>query len=485
MKISTRAAALAAAMATVGVAAGIGGSTSAVAQGIAGAFTACPSLETLETLGAVPDGTRFPCLGIATFSADSDANERGSIVSRTGAIARFDLGIVNGSAVLVPNERALWNLAGDPQLLELYPDRRVRAFPGKPDNSGGGGGKGGGGNGGGGGGQTTPSGVKRIGADSVWGRFTGSGIRVAIVDSGIDLDHLDLNPAVDCFFPPNSQQGISSCQDDNGHGTHVAGIVAALNNGQDVVGVAPGATPVAVKVLDQNGYGLDSEVVAGLQWVLEINNDSGNANDIDIVNMSLGAALSEFNPVPASCDDTIYGPAISSLTAAGVVVVAAAGNDPDKVVSDMAPAGCTGVIAVASTTAEDGSNQCIFFPGPLTQDTASYFTTDGPGVTISAPGGRSEDWKRGCSGKLNGILSLNLGGGTTEKAGTSMAAPHVAGVAALLLECSVDPADVAGYIQSGAVLTGSAPYAHPVSGTDGDAEGILSAPGALNAAGCP
>jgi hypothetical protein len=67
MKISTRAAALAAAMATVGVAAGIGGSGSAVAQGIAGPFAACPSLDTLETLGTVPDGTRFPCLGIATF----------------------------------------------------------------------------------------------------------------------------------------------------------------------------------------------------------------------------------------------------------------------------------------------------------------------------------------------------------------------------------------------------------------------------------
>jgi subtilisin family serine protease len=488
MKFSTRAAALAAAMATVGVAAGIGGSGSAVAQGIAGPFAACPSLDTLETLGTVPDGTRFPCLGIATFSADSDANERGAIVSRTGAIARFDLGIVNGSAVLVPNERALWNLAGDPQLLELYPDRRVHAFAGKPDNSGGGGGggsKGGGGKGGGGSSQTTPSGVKRIGADSVWSSSTGAGVRVAIVDSGIDLDHLDLNPAADCFFPLNSQLGISSCQDDNGHGTHVAGIVAALDNAQDVVGVAPGATPVAVKVLDQDGYGLDSEVVAGLEWVLNNNNDGDSNNDIDVVNMSLGAALSDFNPVPASCDDTIYGPAISSLTAAGVVVVAAAGNDPDKVVADMAPAGCTGVIAVASTTAEDGSNQCIFFPGPLTQDTASYFTTDGPGVTISAPGERSEDWKRGCSGKLNGILSLNLGGGTTEKAGTSMAAPHVAGVAALLLACSADPADVAGYIQSGSVLGSSAPYDHPVSGSDGVREGILSAVEAINLAGCP
>ena len=97
----------------------------------------------------------------------------------------------------------------------------------------------------------------------------------------------------------------------------MAGIVAALDNAQDVVGVAPGATPVAVKVLDQDGYGLDSEVVAGLEWVLNNNNDGDSNNDIDVVNMSLGAALSDFNPVPASCDDTIYGPAISSLTAAG------------------------------------------------------------------------------------------------------------------------------------------------------------------------
>ncbi len=454
-----------------GLAMGLAAPGTAAAQGAVTPFAACPSLETLETVGDVPAGTSFPCLAIATFSSGTDTSVRSSIVRRTGAVARFDLGIVSGSAVLVPNARALRALASDPELVQLFPDRRVHALaPG--------GGKHGGGGGGGGqtSGQIVPSGIARIGADSVWSQSTGAGVRVAIVDTGIDFNHTDLNPAQACFFPPTSQVGITSCQDDHGHGTHVAGIVAALDNQQDVVGVAPGATPVAVKVLDQNGSGLDSEVVAGLQWVL----DQG---DIDVVNMSLGANLNELNPPPASCDDSVYGTVIPQLVGAGIVVVAAAGNDPQEVVAHMVPAGCTGVIAVASTTAENGTNDCVFYRGALNRDTASYFTTDGSGITISAPGERSEDWKRGCTGKLNGIVSLNLGGGTTEKAGTSMAAPHVAGVAALLLGVSplLTPAQIACRIATGAALSGQAPYDHPISGSDGIREGILSAPGALNA----
>jgi subtilisin len=453
-----------------GLAVGLATPGTAAAQGAVTPFAACPSLETLGAEGAIPAGTSFPCLGIATFSAGTNTGERSSIVTRTGAVARFDLGIVSGSAVLVPNARALRALASDPELVQLYPDRRVQA------SAPGGGHHGGGGGGGSPSGQIVPSGITRIGADTVWSQSTGAGIRVAIVDTGIDFDHTDLNPAQACFFPPASQVGITSCQDDNGHGTHVAGIVAAMNNQQDVVGVAPGATPVAVKVLGQNGSGLDSEVVAGLQWVL----DQG---DIDVVNMSLGANLNELDPSPSSCDDTVYGSVIPQLIGAGIVVVAAAGNDPQEVVAHMMPAGCTGVIAVASTTAENGSNDCMFYRGALNRDTASYFTTDGQGITISAPGERSEDWKRGCTGKLNGILSLNLGGGTTEKAGTSMAAPHVAGVAALLLEVSpgLTPAQIACRIRIGAQLVGQAPYDHPISGSDGIREGILSAPGALTA----
>lgn len=450
------------------LAVGVAAPGTVAAQGAAAPFAACPSMDALDAFGDVPAGTSFPCLGIATFSTTTSTSVRSSIVRRTGAIPRFDLGIVSGSAVLVPNARALQALASDPELVWLYPDRRVRAFaPG---------GNRGGKNNGGSTGQSLPSGVARVGADTVWSESTGGGVRVAIVDTGVDFGHTDLDLAPECFFPPNSQAGITSCQDDHGHGTHVAGIVAALNNQQDVVGVAPGAIPVAVKVLNQNGFGLDSEVVVGLQWVLA----QGN---IDVVNMSLGANLNEFDPKPASCDETIYGELIPQLDGAGVVVIAAAGNDPDEVVANMAPAGCTGVIAVASTTAEDGSNDRRFFRGALTRDTASYFTTDGAGITISAPGGRSESWSRGCNGKLNGILSLNLGGGTTEKSGTSMAAPHVAGVAALLLQVSpLTPAQVACRVTTGADRIGQAPYDHPISGSDGIREGVLSAPGALGAA---
>jgi len=442
------------------VAVGMAAPGMAAAQSMGAApFAACPSLDTLESLGEVPEGTSFPCLGIATFGRDSDASGRGAVVARSGAVARFDLGIVDGSAVLVPNERALWDLVGAPELLQFYPDRRVHAFaPGGKKGKPGGGSSGGGGTAT----QTVPSGVHRIGADTVWGADTGLNVRVAIVDTGIDFNHTDLAPADDCFFAAS----YSSCQDDNGHGTHVAGIVAALDNDQDVVGVAPDATVVAVKVLDANGSGLDSEVLDGLGWVL--------AHSIDVVNMSLGET--------AACNGP-WQTAIDNLTGAGIVVVVAAGNDYTETVSDMTPAGCAGVISVASTVAEDGSNKCIFASGAINRDTASYFTTNE--ATIAAPGGRSEDWNRGCGGRLNGILSLNLGGGTTTKSGTSMAAPHVAGVAALLLGAGASWDQVACDITSGSEVSGSAPYTHPISGATGtQGSGILSAPGAL-ASSCP
>ena len=181
---------------------------------------------------------------------------------------------------------------------------------------------------------------------------------------------------------------------DNGHATHVAGIVAALDNTWDVIGVAPGATLYCVKVLDSTGSGSDSTVMDGLDWVLS--NHAGVTPPITVVNMSLGR--------PGSLDDN---PSLRTLVFqlynADVTVVVAAGNDPFSEVSEQVPATYPEVIAVASTTAEGGSNKCKRVNFVVEADTASYLTTDGAfdeltgiGVTVSAPGEKLENINKGC-----------------------------------------------------------------------------------------
>ncbi|MDP6548918.1 MAG: S8 family serine peptidase [Dehalococcoidia bacterium] len=311
--------------------------------------------------------------------------------------------------------------------------------------------------------QIIPSGVQRIGAAGLG--YTGAGVGVAIVDTGIDFGHADLSVASTCFTV------YGSCQDDAGHGTHVAGIVAALDNSTDVLGVAPGAALYAVKVLDSSGGGDWADVVAGLEWVLS------NQDKIQVVNMSLGG--------PAFAGDSFIGTAVANLDAAGISVVVSAGNERNDEITDRVPARFPEAMAVASSTAQDGTGpskgRCAGMQ--ILADTASTFTTDGAGVAISAPGNSHEDISKGCSIQGTGILSLQLGGGTTRKSGTSMAAPHVAGVAALMLEKNgtLTPAGVRAAIGGSADRQGTAPLDSPVSGYtfDGVREGILNAAGAL------
>ncbi len=263
--------------------------------------------------------------------------------------------------------------------------------------------------------QVVPSGVARIGAAPGNLTETGQGVGVAIIDTGLDYAHSDIDPGIECF----GVTAYGTCQDGHGHGTHVGGTVAALDNLSDVVGVAPDATLYGVKVLADDGYGDDAIVIAGLDWV------AANAGLVDpnirVANMSLGRPASS-NPA----DDEPMRAAIQAVVAAGVTVVTSAGNDASVEAIDKVPAGFPEVISVASVTAEDGKgSRC----GQIFADTASYFTTDGSTITISAPGENKEDVK-GCQIRGVGILSLNVGGGTTRKSGTSMASPHVAGVAA-------------------------------------------------------
>jgi subtilisin family serine protease len=309
------------------------------------------------------------------------------------------------------------------------------------------------------------------------------GVGVAVVDTGVDFGHPDLPLAAKSVKVVVSgakvrvTEGRTAGQDDHGHGTHVGGIIAARFDGFDVIGVAPSATLYAVKVLDKYGSGYDSTVIAGLDWIAK--NAATSTPPIKVVNMSLAR--------PGNVDDSpAYRSAVKRLRDLGISVIVAAGNDQGAEVSSLVPATYPEVITVASTTARDstdGSGSIIY------ADTASYFTTDGAfnvttgiGVSISAPGEEEENFSAGYLQTV-GILSTRLGGGTVRSSGTSMAAPHVAGVAALLYEQtagSITPEDVRSRMRSAASKAGTAPFNSPVGGYtfDGEREGVLDAIGA-------
>lgn len=229
-------------------------------------------------------------------------------------------------------------------------------------------------------GQTLPPGIARVG-----GPADGSGKTAWIIDTGIDLDHPDLN--VDTARSKTFitfGAGRRSANDENGHGTHVAGTVAAIDNDADVVGVAAGASVVAVRVLDRQGSGAFSWVIAGLDYI------AANAAPGDVVNMSLGGPSS--NEVDA---------AVLAVADAGIRLAIAAGNSSAHA-KDFSPARVNhpNVYTVSAVDSRD-----VF---------ASFSNFGNPPVDFAAPG--------------VGILSLWKNGGTNTISGTSMAAPHAAGV---------------------------------------------------------
>lgn len=298
-------------------------------------------------------------------------------VIRAGGIVDHVFELIPAIAIRIP-EAALPGLERNPLVVSIGPDVVVTALP-KPDTPPGQEKKPGGG------GekeqppQQVPWGVDRIDAEYAHSAgYTGLGVKVAVLDTGIDYKHPDLDD--NCYGGVNVINPRKSYKDDNGHGTHVAGIIAAEDNEIGVVGVAPDASLYGVKALDRNGSGWLSDIIAGLEWCVN--------NEMDIVNMSLGSN-SDIQAFHDACD----------AASAKVILVAAAGNDGGAV--DY-PAAYNSVIAVSATNISDG---------------LAYFSSYGSEIEIAAPG-------------VN-ILSTYKRDGYETHSGTSMAAPHVAGTLAL------------------------------------------------------
>lgn len=373
---------------------------------ITGLFTACENsgedgvFETLEQQNAlllkydfqaIPNqyvvrlkegtlGSQPAAKGAGSYKTAMESNKT-QLLSMFGKsnLAADNIKRVYGYAIegfaAVLNEEQLQDLGSDPRVRSIEQDYLIILAPppGKGPNRGGDDG------GGGPSAQETPYGITRVtgGAD-----YTGSNV-AWVLDSGIDLDHEDLNV--------DASRGITvftkgkdgnSPNDGNGHGTHVAGTIAALNNSLGVVGVAAGATVIPVKVLDSRGSGSYSGVIAGVDFV------GANGSNGDVANMSLGG------PVSSSLDAAV-------LTASGTVYFSLAAGNDGRDASSSSPAGVNGP-NIYTISAMD------------INDNFASFSNYGSAVDYCAPG--------------VGIKSTWKDGGYRTISGTSMAAPHVAGL---------------------------------------------------------
>jgi len=264
-----------------------------------------------------------------------------------------------------------------------------------------------------------PDNVLQVGADQLWSRtdnngcqVKGRGVIVAIIDTGVDYTHPDLGGGFGSSYKVTGGYDFynsdSDPMDDNGHGTHVAGIVAA--NGITFQGVAPDASILAYKVLGADGTGSMSDVIAAIERATDPNNDGSTSDHADIISMSLGGDGTDGDPLSI---------AVKSAVDAGVVVVAAAGNSGPSMGTVESPGRIPEVITVGAV---DSGGKLASFSSRCTK------SRDVMKPEISAPGVNIVS----CVPYSNGELSSPTG--YRSLSGTSMATPHVSGAAALLLQ---------------------------------------------------
>jgi subtilisin len=303
----------------------------------------------------------------------------GEAKSEGAALGQIYDNALRGFSIKVPNDNVLEAIMKNPNVDYVQPDVKVKAFA-----------------------QNLPTGVNRVDGDlSSTKSGDGSGavnVDIGIMDTGIDLNHPDLNVYRQVTFV----SGTSSGNDDNGHGTAVAGVAAAKDNSQGVVGLAPGARLWAIKVLDSNGIGSSSNIIKGIDYVTQ------HANEIDVVNLSFGAV---------GQNEALHSAIIKSV-AAGVTYTAAAGNEAIDA-SSVFPASYPEVIAVSAIVDTDG--KCGGISGISTtvgkDDSFASFSNYGSVIDLAAPGVL--------------IKTTTKGSSYTTFSGTSVSTPHVTGAVAL------------------------------------------------------
>ena len=319
---------------------------------------------------------------------------------------------LNGFAGKIPDAK-LAALKNDPRVALLEADVKVFAYA-----------------------QSQPTGIRRIGTSSA-AKIDGIDERVnadiAVLDTGIDLTHPDLDVYRAVSFTTDSTDG----NDGNGHGTHVAGIAAALDNGAGVVGVAPGARLWAVKVLDNTGSGALSGIIKGIDYVTQ------NASQIEVANLSLGAQ--------GSSDSLRL--AIQNSVAKGVVFVVAAGNSNFEIYGgdatfgtwdDFFPANYPEVMTVSAMADTDGKaggtgTSTSYGADDTLATFSNWSSTVVPNNPVTSPGAAIDVAAPGVD-----IFSTYKGGQYATMSGTSMASPHVAGAVALYVSQYGRATDAAG-----------------------------------------
>ncbi|HSL13992.1 MAG TPA: S8 family serine peptidase [Nitrososphaeraceae archaeon] len=310
--------------------------------------------------------------------------------------------VVKGLAIKIPNEKVLEQLKNNPLVEYMGNDRKISAFIDTHIEN-----------------QIIPESVDRVDGESlntigINSNFVDADI--AILDTGIDLDHADLNVFHERSFIP----GTINADDDHGHGTHLSGVAAAKDNSFGIVGIAPGARLWAIKVLESSGMGEISTLIKGLDYI----NQNQNQNQVDVAVLSLGC----------ECESGALDIAINNSIKAGITIVVAAGNE-GKDAGTFTPANNPEVITVSAIADTDGK---CGGKGPSTpygaDDMLASFSNFGKVIDISAPG--------------VDIYSTFKSNSYTKLTGTSMAAPHVAGAAALYISLhpEASPNDVKSYL---------------------------------------